>query len=163
MAKDQSDVLKEILKQSKNPGAIQKAKEELASAAERKAEITSQLRGSITAPLATSIEPLKEVPQPQGVLSEKSAADIKDILKESKNQSSSLKTLVKLNQKSIEDNSEVFGRLEKTMNALLDAIEEKARKAGTPTENNSGFFRSVGPHQTMVIKHPLGAGFRFLI
>jgi len=137
MAKDQSDVLKELIKQAKDPKVVEQAKHALAEMSQRKAEISAQIGGSLGA-----AEKLKE--GASSVKDDKVAVDIKDLLKETKDQSVSLKSLVKLNQKSIEDNSELFGRLEKTMSSLLDSIQEQGRDRSTnQPPNASGFSRSV--------------------
>ena len=124
MAKDQSDILKEILKNSKNPKAIEQAQAGLDEAKQaRKAEIASQMKGSLSSTIAKSTGPINE--------STKDSDNIKEILKESKEQNTNLLKLIKLNEKSIEDNSELFGRLEKTMNAIVDALQEQKRQQTT--------------------------------
>lgn len=133
MAKDQSDILKEILKQSKNPKAIERAQSELADASKRKAEIAAEMRGSISAPIARSTTELSEVTKETGrseVANSKLNENLANLVKESKDQNTNLKKIIKLNEKSIEDNSELFARLEKTMNALLDSVSEQGRKEG---------------------------------
>jgi len=137
MAKDQSDVLKELIKQAKDPKVVEQAKAALAEMSQRKAEITAQIGGSLGA-----AEKLKE--GASSVKDDKVAVDIKDLLKETKDQSVSLKSLVKLNQKSIEDNSELFGRLEKTMSSLLDSLQEQNRDKSNTQTNTTGFSRSIG-------------------
>lgn len=133
MAKDQSDILKEILKQSKNPKALERAQSELADASKRKAEIVAEMKGSISAPIARSTTGLTEVPKETGrseVVNAKISENLTNLIKESKDQNTNLKKIIKLNEKSIEDNSELFGRLEKTMNALLNSVSEQGRKEG---------------------------------
>jgi len=133
MAKDQSDILKEILKQSKNPKAIEKAQTELADASKRKAEIVAQMKGSISAPIARSTTGLSEISRETGkaeAVNAKISENLTNLIKESKDQNTNLKKIIKLNEKSIESNSELFGRLEKTMNALLNSVSEQGRKEG---------------------------------
>jgi hypothetical protein len=133
MAKDQSDILKEILKQSKNPKAIERAQSELADASKRKAEIVAQMKGTISAPIARSTTELSEVTKETGkgeAVNAKLNENLANLVRESKDQNTNLKKIIKLNEKSIEDNSELFGRLEKTMNALLDSVSEQGRKEG---------------------------------
>ena len=115
MAKDQSDILKEILKQSKNPKALERAQSELADASKRKAEIVAEMKGSISSPIARSTTGLSEVTKETGrseVVNAKISENLTNLIKESKDQNTNLKKIIKLNEKSIEDNSELFGRLE---------------------------------------------------
>ena len=84
MAKDQSDILKEILKNSKNPKAIEQAQAGLDEAKQaRKAEIASQMKGSLSSTIAKSTGPVDE--------SSKDSDNIKSILKESSEQNNNLK------------------------------------------------------------------------
>lgn len=152
MAKDQSDVLKELIKQAKDPKVVEQAKAALAEMSQRKAEITAQISESLGAS-----EKLKE--GASLVKDEKVAINIKDLLKESKDHTTSLKSLVKLNQKSIEDNSELFGRLEKTMSSLLDSIQEQGRDRSTNQQpNTAGFSRSVNASASGGTNNPSGSG-----
>jgi len=141
MAKDQSDILKEILKNSKNPKAIEQAQAGLDEAKQaRKAEIASQMKGSLSSTIAKSEGPVNE--------STRDSDNIKQILKESKEQNTNLKSLIRLNEKSIEDNSELFGRLEKTMNAIVDALQEQKRQQSQTTSQTAPSnvsVPSVGP------------------
>lgn len=133
MAKDQSDVLKELIKSSKNPKIIEQAQLELADASKRKAQIVAEMKGSITAPIARSTSGLSEVSKETGrseIVNAKLNENLTNLIKESKDQNTNLKKIIKLNEKSIEENSELFGRLEKTMNALLDSVSEQGRKEG---------------------------------
>jgi hypothetical protein len=133
MAKDNSDILKELIKSSKNPKIIEQAQLELADASKRKAQIVAEMKGSISAPIARSTTGLTEVPKETGrseVVNAKISENLTNLIKESKDQNTNLKKIIKLNEKSIEENSELFGRLEKTMNALLDSVSEQGRKEG---------------------------------
>ena len=164
MAKDQSDILKEILKKSKNPKAIEQAQAELADAAQRKAEIVAQMKGSITAPIAKSTSGLSEVTPTKEtgvseVASDKLSTGIQSLLKESKDQNSNLKKLIKLNEKSIEDNSELFSRLEKTLNALLDNANEQGRKSlGKPSSDTGNASPQGGGGKPTNEKPDTGGG-----
>jgi hypothetical protein len=118
------DILKEILKNSKNPKVLEQAQTGLDEAKqareEHKSYIASQMKGSLSSTIAKSTGPVNE--------STKDSDNIKEILKESKEQNTNLVKLIRLNEKSIEDNSELFGRLEKTMNAIVDALQEQKRQ-----------------------------------
>ena len=133
MAKDNSDILKELIKSSKNPKIVEQAQLELADASKRKAQIVAKMKGSIAAPIARSTTGLSEVTKETGrseVVNAKLNENLTNLIKESKDQNTNLKKIIKLNEKSIEENSELFGRLEKTMNALLDSVSEQGRKEG---------------------------------
>jgi hypothetical protein len=150
MAKDQSDILKEILKNSKNPKAIEQAQAGLDEAKQaRKAEIASQMKGSLSSTIAKSTGPVNE--------STKDSDNIKAVLKESKEQNTNLVKLIRLNEKSIEDNSELFGRLEKTMNAIVDALQEQKRQQSQTTSQTAPSNVSV-PSVGPAVPPPSGGG-----
>ena len=146
------DILKEILKNSKNPKVLEQAQTGLDEAKqareEHKSYIASQMKGSLSSTIAKSTGPLNE--------STKDSDNIKEILKESKEQNTNLKNLIKLNQKSVEDNSELFGRLEKTMNAIVDALQEQKRQQSqtTTTSPSKVSVPSVSP----AVPPPSGGG-----
>jgi hypothetical protein len=105
MAKDNSDILKELIKSSKNPKIIEQAQLELADASKRKAEIAAEMRGSISAPIARSTSGLSEVTKETGrseVVNAKISENLTNLIKESKDQNTNLKKIIKLNEKSIE-------------------------------------------------------------
>jgi hypothetical protein len=110
---------------------------------EQKASIAAQMKGSISAPIARSTTGLSEVtPKKETGKSEsidvKISDNLKSLVKESKDQNTNLKKIIKLNEKSIEDNSELFARLEKTMNALLDSVSEQDRKKSLGKSGSKG-------------------------
>lgn len=143
------DILKEILKNSKNPKALEQAQMGLDAAKQaRKAEIASQMKGSLSSTIAQSTGPLNE--------STADSDNIKSILRESKEQNINLKNLIKLNEKSIEGNSELFSRLEKTMNAIVDALQEQKRQQSQTTSQSAQSKVSV-PTVSPVIP-PAGGG-----
>ena len=70
------EILKNLLKNSKNPRVLEQAKAGLDAAKEaRKAEIASQMKGSLSSTIAKSTGPVDE--------SSKDSDNIKSILKES--------------------------------------------------------------------------------
>lgn len=126
---------------------------------EQKASIAAQMKGSIISPLAKSVGPMTELaagvepkqdkksntektPAAKEKENKKLTTDITGLLKESKDQNTSLKKLIRLNEKSIEDNSEFYSRLEKTMNALVDSISEQGRKGSLSGTSGN---RPTGP------------------
>jgi hypothetical protein len=126
---------------------------------EQKASIAAQMKGSIIAPLAKSVGPMTELtagiepkqdkksntektPAAKEKENKKLTTDITGLLKESKDQNTSLKKLIRLNETSIEDNSEFYSRLEKTMNALVDSISEQGRKGSLSGTSGN---RPTGP------------------
>jgi hypothetical protein len=108
-----------------------------------KKDISAALKGSIT-PVAHGTEAIKEVSAKQN------PTDVGDMLKEQKQTNTHLASLIKVTQTSIENNNEVFGRLDRTMNSLLDAMSEQTRDARRIVPTGTG----DGPQQIGNVQAP---------